>query len=122
MSYIGYPYVTDQTFNLEFEGQYIKVPNGTTDQRNTDIPTAEAGMFRFNTTETTFEGYNGTEWGSIGGSNEVDFTMSSGTTYPISFGGLPFYLANSSFSPICMSNKTIPFVLADGTPTTYKVK
>ena len=43
----------------------IIVPKGTSTQR--DALTAESGMFRFNTTDNGFEGYNGTEWGVIGG-------------------------------------------------------
>ena len=39
------------------------LPAGTTAQR----PTPAAGMFRFNSTDGSFEGYNGTAWGSIGG-------------------------------------------------------
>ena len=41
----------------------IKVASGTTAQR----PTPAAGMFRYNTTDTKFEGYNGSDWGEIGG-------------------------------------------------------
>ena len=41
----------------------IVLPNGTTAQQ----PTGASGMLRFNTTTTSFEGYNGTAWGSIGG-------------------------------------------------------
>ena len=122
MSYIGYPYSTDTTFNLKFEGDFVKVPTGSTDDRTNNITAPEAGMFRFNTDESSFEGYTGNEWGSIGGGSTVDFLDADGTARVISLSALPFYLANSSFSPICMSNKTIPFVLADGTPTTYKVK
>jgi len=40
-----------------------EMPTGTTAQR----PTAATGQLRYNTTEESFEGYNGTEWGSIGG-------------------------------------------------------
>jgi hypothetical protein len=40
----------------------IQMPAGTTAQR----PTAQAGMFRYNTTDGKFEGYT-TEWGEIGG-------------------------------------------------------
>ena len=89
-----------------------------------NIPAPEAGMFRFNTDESKFEGYTGNDWGSIGGSNTVDFTDVAGpTTHSISFAGLPFYLADSSFSPILMNAAgQIPFVLANGNPTTYKVK
>ena len=36
---------------------------GTTAQR----PTANQGMFRYNTTTSSFEGYDGSAWGAIGG-------------------------------------------------------
>ena len=42
----------------------IDVAAGTTAQRP---GTPSSGMIRFNTTDTTFEGYNGTAWGAIGG-------------------------------------------------------
>ncbi len=41
----------------------MSVPNGTTGQR----PSPSAGMIRFNSTTQTFEGYNGSSWGAIGG-------------------------------------------------------
>lgn len=41
----------------------IKVPAGTEAQR----PTPATGQLRFNTDAATFEGYDGTEWGAIGG-------------------------------------------------------
>jgi hypothetical protein len=41
----------------------VLVPVGTTSQR----PTGVQGYFRYNTTTSAFEGYNGTAWGSIGG-------------------------------------------------------
>jgi hypothetical protein len=40
------------------------LPSGTTAQRTAG---PIAGAMRFNSTDTSFEGYNGTEWGSIGG-------------------------------------------------------
>ena len=40
------------------------LPSGTTAQRTV---TPATGAFRFNSTETAFEGYNGTEWGAVGG-------------------------------------------------------
>ncbi len=40
------------------------LPSGTTAQRT---GTPATGALRFNSTDTSFEGYNGTEWGSIGG-------------------------------------------------------
>ena len=42
----------------------VEMPTGTDGQR----PTGIAGMFRFNTTSSQFEGYNGTTWGAIAGS------------------------------------------------------
>jgi len=42
----------------------IKVPTGTTAQRSGSPAT---GMFRFNTSTSGFEGYNGTAWGAVGG-------------------------------------------------------
>jgi hypothetical protein len=41
----------------------IKVPVGTTAER----PTGATGYIRFNSTNVTFEGYNGTSWTSVGG-------------------------------------------------------
>lgn len=42
----------------------LDLPAGTTAQRS---GSPNSGMIRFNTTLSTFEGYNGTAWGSIGG-------------------------------------------------------
>ena len=39
------------------------IPVGTTGER----PAASTGYFRFNTSLTKFEGYNGTAWGAVGG-------------------------------------------------------
>jgi hypothetical protein len=50
----------------------IHVPVGTTAER----PTAAAGMFRYNTTLSQFEGYT-TEWGAIGGGGTNTFTRDS---------------------------------------------
>jgi hypothetical protein len=41
----------------------VLIPVGTTGER----PTGATGYLRYNTTSASFEGYNGTEWGSIGG-------------------------------------------------------
>jgi hypothetical protein len=45
-----------------------KVPTGTEAQRD---GTPEAGLFRFNTDTQSFEGYNGDEWGAVGGGNST---------------------------------------------------
>ena len=57
----------------------VKLPAGTEAQR----PTGVAGQLRFNSNTVQFEGYNGTDWGSIGGSVEWiavanTYTASSG--------------------------------------------
>ena len=45
------------------------VPNGTTGQRDASPAT---GYFRYNTTLSQFEGYNGTAWGGVGGGADDD--------------------------------------------------
>ena len=56
--------------NLTFNGTgAITVPKGT-DAEQPGTPTA--GMVRFNTTTNKFEGYDGTEWGPLGGGNKTD--------------------------------------------------
>lgn len=66
-----------------------EIPVGTTAQRDGSPAT---GMFRFNSTTTSFEGYNGSAWGSVGGGAtggggdevfvETDVTVS--TSYTLS--------------------------------------
>jgi hypothetical protein len=41
----------------------IKIPVGTTAQR----PTAATGQIRYNSSNSQFEGYNGSAWGQLGG-------------------------------------------------------
>lgn len=48
--------------SIDSTGQSMIPPIGTTGERPA---TAAAGMFRFNTSTTAFEGYNGTSWGSL---------------------------------------------------------
>lgn len=53
------------TGNVELSGTgYLDLPSGTDAQRPGSPNT---GMLRFNTTSSSFEGYNGVSWGSIGG-------------------------------------------------------
>lgn len=54
----------------------IKVPVGTAAQR----PTAATGMFRFNNELGKFEGYTGTEWGSVGGGATSDAIYENSAT------------------------------------------
>jgi hypothetical protein len=56
------------------------IPTGTTGQR----PTGSTGYFRFNTTTTQFEGYNGTAWGTIGGGAALsNDTSTASALYPL---------------------------------------
>lgn len=60
----------------------ILVPVGTTGER----PTGAAGYIRFNTTITGFEGYDGTNWRSVGGgasgggTNQIFYTNDQAVT------------------------------------------
>jgi hypothetical protein len=67
---------TDSTFSSTGA---LTISKGTTAQR----PTATAGMLRFNTTTTEFEGYNGTAWASVGGAALVNDTTTATDEYPL---------------------------------------
>ena len=63
----GYTTLTDNTA--------LKLPVGTTAQRPGEAGVYEAvaqGQVRYNTTDNTFEGYDGTNWGSLGGVIDAD--------------------------------------------------
>jgi len=53
------------------DGTVAVIPTGTTAERPS---TPVAGYLRFNETDNVFEGYDGTEWGSIGGGG-VSYTF-----------------------------------------------
>jgi hypothetical protein len=62
--------------NLTLSGtDSVKVPNGTTAQRN---GSPANGMFRYNSQTAEFEGYQAGAWGSIGG-GAADLTLNSFT-------------------------------------------
>lgn len=74
------------------DGSSVVVPAGTSSQR----PAAPDGpRFRFNTTLGEFEGWNGTEWGLIGGSGEamrdtfLYVAVGGETTIPVAGGYTP---------------------------------
>jgi hypothetical protein len=52
----------------------IKVPVGTTAQRPASVTT---GFVRFNTDLNNYEGYNGSEWGGLGGASEKDTAVAT---------------------------------------------
>jgi hypothetical protein len=57
---------------------FIRMPLGTTAQRPV-VPVT--GMFRFNTSNTTFEGYTGTAWSRLGSLTIQDDTTTNQTRY-----------------------------------------
>ena len=66
----GTTIINDQTSYIDLAGNTaVKVPVGTTVQQ----PTGTAGMLRFNTETSQFEGHNGTTWGAIGGGGADEF-------------------------------------------------
>jgi len=57
----------------------ITLPVGTTGQR----PSPTTGMLRYNSTSTSFEGYNGTAWSSVGGATISNDTTTATFEYPL---------------------------------------
>tara|TARA_R110001606_G_scaffold369092_1_gene525020 strand:- start:13 stop:732 length:720 start_codon:yes stop_codon:yes gene_type:complete len=71
--------VSNSVLNLSGNTDALGLPKGTDAQR----PTPVAGMLRFNTETSGFEGYDGTEWGAIGGTGSTlvqDEFAGDGTT------------------------------------------
>jgi len=73
---------------------FLQVPTGTTAQRPY---VAANGMIRYNTTQSTFEGYSSSAWSSLGGVKSVDgFTyIQAETSAGYSNGVLDFYAENA---------------------------
>ena len=66
----GTTIINDQTAYIDLAGTTaVKVPTGNTIEQ----PTGVAGMLRYNTETASFEGHNGTTWGSIGGGGADEF-------------------------------------------------
>jgi hypothetical protein len=73
--------------NLTFDGTVMTVnttgalqlPVGSTGQQ----PTPVVGMIRYNTTDGSFEGYDGTAWGALGGGSSFDQSLN--TTDDVTF-------------------------------------
>ena len=57
----------------------ILIPKGTTAQQ----PTGVSGYLRFNTDTSTFEGYNGSAWATVGGAAISNDTSTSSNIYPL---------------------------------------
>jgi hypothetical protein len=68
----GTTIINDVTAYIDLNGATaVKVPVGTTGER----PTGVTGQIRYNTTDSNFEGYNGTAWAPIGGADEFARTV-----------------------------------------------
>lgn len=66
----GTTIINDVTAYIDLAGATaVKVPVGTTGER----PTGVTGQLRYNSTDDTFEGYNGVEWGPIGGGGADEY-------------------------------------------------
>ncbi len=60
----GTTIINDEDAFIDFAGNTgLKLPVGTSAQR----PAGATGQLRYNSTDNTFEGYDGTEWGPISG-------------------------------------------------------
>lgn len=68
---------TDSTFSSTGA---LTISKGATGDRP---GTPTAGMFRFNTSTTEFEGYNGSAWSSVGGAAISNDTSTSSSRYPL---------------------------------------
>jgi hypothetical protein len=67
----GTTIIDDQTSYIALAGTTaLKLPSGTTAQQ----PSGVSGMLRFNSETLSFEGYDGTVWGAIGGGGGEDET------------------------------------------------
>lgn len=65
----GTTIISDVTAYISLAGTTaVKVPVGTDGER----PTGVQGQIRYNTTSSTFEGYDGATWGAIGGGSGSD--------------------------------------------------
>ena len=100
----------------------LGVPNGTQAERP---GTPASGQIRFNSDVSEFEGYNGTEWDSIGGGSEIiNETASTVTHYPtftnLTGGDLDVsYVSDSklSYQPSSGTLTTVVLEASDGVVT-----
>lgn len=68
----GTTIINDQTAYIDLNGTTaVKVPVGTLAQR----PTGVTGQLRYNTTDSNFEGYDGSDWALIKGTDELARTV-----------------------------------------------
>ena len=66
----GTTIIDDETSYISLAGTHaLKLPTGNTSEQ----PTGVSGMLRFNSETSSFEGYDGTAWGSIGGGGADEY-------------------------------------------------
>jgi hypothetical protein len=92
----------------------ILVPVGTTAQR----PTGATGYFRFNTDLLSFEGYNGTSWGSVGGGATGGGTdaifWNNGQTVTTNY-SIPSGQNSGTFGPVTVNSSVVVTIPAGST-------
>jgi len=103
-------------YSIECSGyNCILLPSGTTAQRPIGVI---RGSFRFNTDTSSFEGYNGTEWGAIGGG--VDFIVQQITHS--AEGALTIDFANGVYAKVALSANATSIVIANPVDGKYQLE
>jgi len=94
----------------------IVLPASTTGNQ----PTGQTGMLRFNTTTTSFEGYNGSAWGAIGGGATGGGTdaifWNNGQTVNTSY-SIPASTNAGTFGPVSVSSSAVVTIPSSSTWT-----
>ena len=88
----------------------VQIPVGAT----ADRPVADTGQIRFNTDDSVFEGYDGTNWGSLGGIKDVDQDtyITAESTPGADEDELTFYTAGTSRAVLSQTDFTVDATIA----------
>ena len=111
LSAIGNDGITSEKLahNLDFDGTHIRVPHGTTAERPSS---PEEGYFRYNTTESTVEQWNGTAWVTLASPPVVTSVTPSDTNGD---SGTVITVNGSNFT----ASASVRFITQGGTGTEY---
>lgn len=71
------------TLSTSINGTGVTTTTGTVTGLTFTLGVPAAGMLRFNTTTTQFEGYNGSTWASVGGASIVNDTTTATAVFPL---------------------------------------
>ncbi|MEZ4941836.1 MAG: hypothetical protein R3D58_13230 [Saprospiraceae bacterium] len=85
-------------------GGAVRIPRGTTAQR----PSADDGVFRFNTTDDKFEGYDGTDWVQFGSGG-------GGSAYTEEITPAQITADQNNYNPTGLSTAAVIRLSTDGT-------